>query len=295
MRVRADFIAFLRHAIAPLLVCASGLLPATVQGAGVAMVTDLQGKATASIQGRAREVTILDELEADALIHLDPGTTLVVLYLDTGYEYVCKGAAAIDLRPGQPEAQRGAKPERRNLTLRKGGQDIRINPVGMAQGAMVMRGIRADTQIQLSNLDKTRTLETRPQFRWQELQPGLEYGFELNDETGRTILEAQVKATSLNLPAGVKLREGVPYVWKVSARLPSGKTLTSSSEFVLAPADVRAQARESRPAASAPLSARIAYAAWLDQMDLKDEARKYWMAASAERPESSRLRALAAR
>ena len=294
MRARADFIAFLRHAIAPLLVCAIGLLPATAQGAGVAMVTDLQGKATASIQGRSRDLTILDELEAEALVQLDPGTTLVVLYLDTGYEYVCKGAAAIDLRPGQPEAQSGAKPERRNLTLRKAGKDIRIRPMGMVQGAMVMRGIRADTQIQLSSLDKTRTLETRPAFRWKELEPGLEYGFELDDETGRTIFEAQVKETSLDLPAGVKLREGVPYVWKVSARLPNGRTLTSSSGFAIAPADVRAQARELRPAASAPLSARIAYAAWLDQMDLKDEARKYWIAASAERPESSRLRALAA-
>ena len=294
MRARADFIAVLRHAFAPLLVCAIALLPATAQGTGVAMVTDLQGKATASIQGRSRDLTILDELEAEAMVQLGPGTTLVVLYLDTGYEYVCKGAATIDFRPGQPEAQSGAKPERRNLTLGKGGKDIRIRPVGMVQGAMVMRGIRADTQIQLLNLDRTRTLETRPEFRWKALQPGLEYGFELLDETGRTILESQVNAASMNLPAGVKLREGVPYVWKLSARLPNGRTYTTSSEFTIAPADVRVQARELRPATSAPLSARIAYAAWLDQMELKDEARKYWMAASAERPESSRLHALAA-
>jgi hypothetical protein len=293
MRARAGFTAVLRNALAPLLLAAIGLLSATAQGAGVAMVTDLQGKATASSQGRSRDLAILDELEAEALVQLDPGTTLVVLYLDTGYEYVCKGAATIEFRPGQPEAQGGPKPERRNLAVGKGGKEIRIKSVGMVQGAMVMRSIRADTQIQLLNLDKARTLETRPEFRWKELQPGLEYGFELIDETGRTILESQVTATSMALPANVRLREGVPYVWKVSARLPNGRTYASSSEFAIAPADVRAQARDLRPPASAPLSARIAYAAWLDQMELKDEARKYWAAASAERPESPRLRALA--
>jgi hypothetical protein len=86
----------------------------------------------------------------------------------------------------------------------------------------------------------------------------------------------------------------MPYTWQVSARLPDGRKYSSAAEFAVAPADLRAQAEALRPAASAPLSARIAYAAWLDQMDLKDEARKYWMAAAAERPESSRLRALAA-
>ena len=49
-----------------------------------------------------------------------------------------------------------------------------------------------------------------------------------------------------------------------------------------------------RPAVTAPLSTRVAYAAWLDQMELKDEARKYWRMLSAERPEDARLKALAA-
>jgi hypothetical protein len=258
------------------------------------MVTDLQGQATVSSQGRSRDLTILDELDAGAMVQVSPGATLVVLYLDAGDEYVFKGPATIDFRPGQPAMQSGTPPERRNLTLGKGGKVIRIKPVGMAQGAMVMRGIRADAQIQLLNLHRTRTLDTRPAFRWKELQPGLNYGFELDDETGRMIFEAQVKATTMELPTGVQLKEGVPYTWQVSARLPDGRKYSSSAEFAVAPADLRVQAEAMRPAASAPLSTRIAYAAWLAQMDLKDEARKYWQAAAAERPEDSRLRALAA-
>jgi hypothetical protein len=290
MNARADFIAFLRRAITPLLMCAIGALPATALSAGVGMVIDLQGQATVSSQGRSRDLTILDELDAGAMVQVSPGATLVVLYLDAGDEYVFKGPATIDFRLGRPEMQSGTPPERRNLTLGKGGKAIRIKPVGMAQGAMVMRGIRADARIQLLNLHRTRTLETRPEFRWKELQPGLKYTFELGDQTGRMIFEAQVNATSMELPASVQLKEGVPY----TARLPDGRKYSSSAEFAVAPADLRAQAEALRPVASAPLSTRIAYAAWLDQMDLKDEARRYWKAASAERPEDSRLRALAA-
>jgi hypothetical protein len=294
MSTQADFIASLRRAVAPLLLCAIGALPATAQSAGVGMVTDLQGQASVSSQGRSRDLTILDELAAGAMVQVSPGATLVVLYLDAGDEYVFKGPATIDFRPGQPEMQSGATPERRNLTLGKDGKVIRIKPVGMTQGAMVMRGIRADARIQLLNLHRTRTLETRPEFRWKELQPGLKYAFQLDDETGRMIFEGQVDATSTELPTGVQLKEGVPYSWQVSARLPDGRKYSSAAEFAVAPADLRAQAEAMRPAASAPLSTRIAYAVWLAQMDLKDEARKYWKAASAERPEDPRLRALAA-
>jgi hypothetical protein len=158
---------------------------------------------------------------------------------------------------------------------------------------MVMRSFNTGARIKLLNLYKTRTLETQPEFRWQGLQPGTKYQIEIIDDTGRTVQEAQVESAAYKLPAGVALKEGVPYTWEVSARLADGRKYSSSADFALAPADVRTQADTLRPAASAPLSTRVAYAAWLDQMELKDEARKYWKAASAERPDDPRLKALA--
>jgi hypothetical protein len=261
---------------------------------GVAMVTDLQGKATiASADGRPRDVTILAELAAGSQVQLGAGATLVALYLDAGDEYVFKGPAAIVFKPAVPEVTSGAKPEKRGSALGAGGKGVRIKPVGVAQGAMVMRGFRTGARIQLLNLSKTRTLETQPEFRWQEVQAGLKYQFELADDTGRTVYEAQVESTAFKLPASVALKDGVPYTWEVSARLADGKKYSSSADFAVAPADLRTQATALRPAASAPLSSRIAYAAWLDQMELKDEARKYWKTAAAERPEDPRLKALA--
>jgi hypothetical protein len=84
------------------------------------------------------------------------------------------------------------------------------------------------------------------------------------------------------------------YTWEVTTRLPDGRKYATSADFAVAPASLRAEAASLRPAASAPLSSRIAYAAWLDQMELRDEARRYWQAAAAERPDDARLKALAA-
>jgi hypothetical protein len=283
----------LRRAVAPLLFCAIGALSIAAHAAGVAMVTDLQGKATLSSGGTTRDLTICAELDAGAKVRLDAGATLVLLYLDVGDEYVFRGPSAIEFKPGAPEVASGAPPEKRSLSLGKGGKDVRIKPVGITQGAMVMRSVRPVARIQLLTLHKTRTLDGSPEFRWSALQDGLKYGFELSDETGRTVFETKVDGTSLRLPASVQVREGVPYTWEVTARLPDGRKYSSSADFAIAGADLRARAESLRPPANAPLSTRIAYAAWLDGAELKDEARKYWKDAVAERPDDPRLKALA--
>jgi len=294
MTNNADLFALRRWAMTLLLSCALAALPTVALGAGVALVTDLQGKATTSGDASAPALTILAELQPGAQVQLGAGATLVVLYLDTGDEYVFKGPATIAFRPSQPEVIAGEKAEKRSA-LGKGGKDIRIKPVGMAQAAIVMRGSPSDARIQLLNLRETRTLETQPEFRWRALHPGVKYGFRLSDDTGQSVFETTVGATSFKLPANVALKDGVPYTWEVSGRLPDGKRYASSADFVVAPADVRSQAEALRPAAKAPLSSRVAYAAWLDQMELRDEARKYWQIAATERPNDPRLKALAER
>jgi hypothetical protein len=47
------------------------------------------------------------------------------------------------------------------------------------------------------------------------------------------------------------------------------------------------------PAADAPLSERVAYAVWLEQSGMKQDAAPLWRALAAERPGSARLRELA--
>lgn len=57
-------------------------------------------------------------------------------------------------------------------------------------------------------------------------------------------------------------------------------------------AEQRAKIEAARPAADAPFSKRVAFAAWLQQLGLKDEARDYWKKLAEERPESEQLKKL---
>lgn len=60
-------------------------------------------------------------------------------------------------------------------------------------------------------------------------------------------------------------------------------------------AELRAQIEAARPPANATVAERVRFAAWLEQLQLKDEARAYWKALAAERPDSPQLKELAAR
>ena len=266
-------------------------LPTSVLGAAAALLTDLRGKATAISGGRTVELTILAELQPGTEVELAPSSTLVAIYLAAGEEYAFKGPATILFGATSPEVTRGAKPEKRGPALGASGKDVRIKPVGVAQGALVMRG-RPPGQLRLLDLQRTRTLERHPEFRWEPLQSGVRYDFKLSDDGGRTVFETQIAGTSLKLPPTVRLKEAVPYTWELSARLPDGRKYSGSAEFTVASSELRAQAEALQPAASAPLSRRVAYAAWLEQMELRDEARKYWQVAAAERPEDPRLKSL---
>lgn len=255
----------------------------------VAIVTDLAGKA--AIQGKS--ATILTEIEADARVQLDSGARLVAIYLKFGEEYTFAGPAQIQFRATEPQVLSGAKPQKRANPLGKGGQNITIKPVGVTQAGFVMRGGRNTARIKLLALSGTRTLETNPEFRWQEVEPGLKYQFDLTDETGKSLIETQVEGASFRLPASVQLRTGAAYTWEVSARLRDGRRYVSVADFSIAPAELRARADTLRPATGAPVSDRVAFAAWLEQMELRDEARKYWRVLAAERPDDSKLKSLA--
>ncbi|HEV8518414.1 MAG TPA: hypothetical protein VGQ54_07545 [Burkholderiales bacterium] len=267
--------------------------PKVARAESVAMITDIAGVITEPAASAKTINTILAEIEANTRLQLADAAQLVVIYLGSGSEYTMRGPALIEFRSSEPVAINGAQPVRRASPLAARGAAVRIRPVGVTQAVLVMRSARPAARIRLLNLSGTQTLETQAEFRWQAPQPALKYQFELIDDTGRTLHEAQLETTTLRLPASVQLIEGVPYTWVVSARLPDGRKYSNAGDFRVAPANLRVQVEALRPAVSAPLSTRVAYAAWLDQMELKDEARKYWRALSAERPEDARLKALA--
>lgn len=278
--------------VAALTLSLAAALPAFAQS--VAMVTDVSGKAALQgAPGRA-SLTIMSEIAADARVQLEGGSRLTVVYLASGDEYAFSGPAQIQFRSNEPQVVSGAAPQKRASPLGKGGKDVTIRLGGVTQAGFVMRSGRPTARIRLLTLSGTRTLDASPEFCWQEIEPGLKYRFELTDDTGRSLHETEVAGSSFGLPVSIQLREGVGYTWQLSARLADGRRYVSAGDFSIAAPEVRAQAQALRPAAGAPVSERVAYAAWLEQAELRDEARKYWKALAAERPEDAKLKALAA-
>ncbi len=265
-----------------------GLFSATVAAQNVAIVTDVSGKVTGPAP-----ISILSEIRADARLGLAPGARLVALYINSGDEYIFSGPSQIQFQAAGPNMISGSKPQKRASPVSKSGA-VTIKPVGVTQAAFVMRGGRATARIRLLSLSGTKTLESSPEFRWNAIEPGMKYRFELTDDTGHSLYDSEVDATSLTLPASVTLKEGSAYTWEVSTRTPDNRRYVSAGDFTIADAGLRAQAQTLRPEPGAPVSDRVAYAAWLEQMELRDEARKYWQALAKERPDDEKLKALAA-
>ena len=262
------------------------LVQPLAQAQGVAMVTDVSGLVSGSVP-----VTITSELAADTRVQVVKGGTLVVIYLNSGDEYTFSGPAEIEFRAGQPQVVSGAAPSRRASPLAVRA-NVKIRPLGVSQGGFVMRSAPVSARIRLLSLARTTTLDPNPEFRW-EADPKAKYRFELTDETGRSLHETEVMGGSFTLPDSMRLAEGVGYTWQVSARLADGRRYIGAGDFTIAAAELQAQARGLRPGDGSPVSERVAYAAWLEQVALRDEARKYWRALSAERPEDAKLKALA--
>ena len=252
----------------------------------VAMATDVAGTVTSG----GKSVSILSEIAADARVELAAGARLVAVYLQGGDEYAFAGPAQVQFRAPEPQVLSGAKPQKRASPLGKG---VAVKPVTVAQGAFVMRSGRNAARIKLLTLSGTKALSASPEFRWEEVESGTQYRFELTDETGKSLLETTVKGSLLSLPPSVQLREGGNYMWELSARLSDGRRYLSTGDFGVATADVRARAESMRPPTGSPVSQRVAYAAWLEDMELRDEARKYWKTLAAERPDDAKLKSLA--
>ena len=268
------------------------LPPASGQVPVAAMLTDLQGRATITQGGRSVPATILAEVMVGAQLQLQADSAMVLLVLDSGVEYLVKGPAQIVMRQRLPEALSGVPPVPRATAL---GPSIRVKPVGLGQGAVVMRSLAANNRIRLLSANGTVLLDRQPELRWQEPQGGLRYVVELADDTGRILHEHQVDGTAMTVPADPPLKDGQTYTWAVSTRLPDGRKYASTGEFSIAGTELRAQAIALAAAAGTDLSWRVTYGAWLEQAGLKDAARKLWRVLAAERPEDGGLKALAAR
>jgi hypothetical protein len=261
--------------------------------APVAMVTDLQGEGQLKWTDHKAQFTILSELAPGVLIDLQPHARLTLVYFKSGGEYTFSGPAQIYIREDQPVALEGAQPAKHAL-FGSGATEVAIKPLGLAQAGLVMRAAPTPDRLQLIEPVGSKVLDTRPAFQWKPLGSAVKYHLEVTDSAGRILFEADAKGNSFRLPEKARLQPGAAYGWELEATLPDGHRYSSRAEFrIIDPAD-RALVEKLRPTPGAALSERVAFAALLEQMNLRDAARPYWKKLSEERPNDPTLRRLAA-
>jgi len=260
--------------------------------ASVAVVTDMQGKAAVQAP-KPGNLALLGEVENDARVQLDDKTRMVVVYYSSGVEYAVRGPAVVQFKAAGPEAISGNAPEKRPAAIAAAGKEIKLKPGGLARAAYMMMG--TPSVLKLLGLSDTRTLEARPEFRWAPIDSAKSYEVRITREGTGTVFATTTTGTSVKLPGEVSLEPDVKYTWKVSALLSDGTHATAVGEFSVVPDELRTQVQSARPGDSAALSQKIAYALWLEQLELRDEARKYWELARGQRPDDATLEALASR
>ena len=242
--------------------------------------------------GESVELSLLAELAPGGSIDLAAGSRLVIVYYESGNEYIFEGPASIRIGAEAPEVLSGNRPEERQVLLADAGEEIIIQPAGMAQASLVMRGADPNSDLRLDNLVGTKTLDRRPVFRWQPLPGAEKYHFELTDDAGESLLETDVAATEFLLPEAVTLKIDVTYTWELTTRTSDGAMHSNWGDFSLATDDERALVERLKPADDAPFSRRVVYAAVLQQMELRDAALTLWKALLVERGDDPRLRQL---
>lgn len=285
----------MRHNKLHLLLLSLISLLATVSLAAepVALVTDLEGKASRRMGAELNSIVLLDEVRKGETVTLEKGSRLVLVYMESGEEFALSGPAELVAKQNRVKLVAGQRPRVRRLlgdTGDTGG--AKIKPINVAQMSLVMRGSGSGKESRF--LNNTKTLESNPYFHWKTPETGIQYEFILADDKGDVILETDT-ATGFQLPEHIELEPGITYSWEADPKGQHGAATLVWGSFEVADTPLRALARKLRPGSGATFSERVVYATWLKQNELNDEARRYWSVLAKMRGDNPRLQALADR
>ncbi len=249
--------------------------------ASVALVTEAAGKVETRVDEQTVPVGLLTELISGARVRLYKDARLVVLFFGTADQYALTGPSLVRITETGVEALSGNEPVKQQPLNGRNGKPLLLRPTGITQAGIVVRGI-AKPIVPLS-MDGAITLDARPVFRWREPEAGLEYRFLLRDGSDALIFERRLRDPTLALPNELNLQDGQRYRWSVTATSPAGGEYALSHRFMVADAQTREQVANFQPLPDAGTAQRIAYAIWLEQTGLSDEAKRQWRQLADER------------
>ena len=253
------------------------------------LVTDLVGKA--ETEGK-KVIAVLAELADGTQLALDGGARMVAVDLVSGREFVLRGPGRYRVDKDGPSAVQGVAVESAALPI-KNLASIRIAPAGVAQAALVMRGIRKTSGLVLESPVRTAVLTTTPKLRWLPVEGATGYRVVISDDRGAQLFEAMAAEPEFTLPAPAGLAHGKRYKWRVEALGQQGSFADAAAEFSVLSTETAERLAQLKPEAGAPYARRILYATLLQEAGVRDEAKALWKSLAEERPGNELITELA--
>jgi hypothetical protein len=263
---------------------ASLAFSALVQAAPFAMVTDLKGDAWRTEGGKQHKLALLGYIEAPVEVKVEPAAKISITYFASGVQYSFDGPARVALDAQAPRVIEGkeAQPNKVGPDKTIAGGMSNDQWRRLQQATVVMRTVKSSFTV--VGPDKTTVLAREPEFEWTPAADAKRYRLVIYGPDNQVLHEATTEQTSFRPGAAVKLETGQKYRWKVDA-LGVAKPVSAAGSFAMADDAARDRINASRPAAGAPMAARIYFATTLESEGFMTDARAEWKALSHEFPD----------
>jgi hypothetical protein len=259
-------------------VCGLKAAVSAAQTPTVALVASLDGTPSVRLThtADARPLTLFERLPAGARIETGPGTTVLIVHRSgqrarlAAVSVALVGESMLEAQSGHVDRLAGVPP-----------LPVFDPPAkGVPLGRVAAVRIRGHEFHGLYPRAGARSLADSTTLTFEADQPLASYDVQIEDAGGRVVFSRQLEHTQVRVPASV-LEPGRDYVWRVSARTPSGIAIRGEAGF----ATLSAEHAAWREAARRGSDARGPDAVWLAEIDLALglvlEARAAFLASAA--------------
>jgi len=264
-------------------------LAALAHAAPFAMVTEVKGDPTATLEGKSRKLTLLAFIQGPEEVSVAPKGRLVVTYFASGMQYSVDGPAKLVLAATEPQVLEGAA-QRRKISpdkwIGEGGLST-DQWRRLSQATSVMRDVTASFAVVSPN--NSVVLAPAPLFEWTPAANVRRYKLVIYGPQSQVLYEEVTTGTALRPAPSLQLQAGVKYRWKVD-QLGVAQPRSASGVFSVASDAERARAMAGKPDEPPNLASRLYYATMLEAEGYENDAREEWKALIKDFPEVQEAR-----